>query len=538
MPESRRCRSCRAPLAQHTSGPLCALCRRRAGAVLTEPPEVPPEFWEAEPLASAFATQHMGRVCRAYRTHPFHAALHGPTGITQATVADWLGMTQAQVSRIENGPPIRNLDALVHWALTLHIPEGHLWFDLPGQQSGAQAPPGATVGTLDPAVVASQHEWRLTRRYLNGHRSDLARAAVDLYPREARIGKTALLSPAGWLPEAPVALDEIELAWVDGPQPSTIVGSEPEAQSLCPLRTSRQRFDRYTSAVRYVDSPALFENRPSYRLLDVEWSHDPGRMTFGLSAYFDKLDIAEAIGHEFARAASQMTPPAGDAVGWRELPFRRLADPFDLASRPVIPAITTLTLCRDRARGTATFLLHWRDPARVATAGGIYDVIPAGEFQPSSISPWSHTDDLDMWRNIVREYSEELCGEPEHDGSRGVPVDYEGWPFYRAMNRARDSGRLAAYCLGVGLDALTLAATIPTVVVVDEDAFDELFGEVVEVNAEGITVRSLDGQAAATGIPFTSDNVQRMLTDEPMAPPGAACLHLAWQHREQLLDTD
>jgi hypothetical protein len=69
----------------------------------------------------------------------------------------------------------------------------------------------------------------------------------------------------------------------------------------------------------------LFENRPSYRLRDVAWSRGSGRMTFGLSAYFDKLDIAEAIGHEFTRAASQKTSGErpGDGVGWRELPFRR-----------------------------------------------------------------------------------------------------------------------------------------------------------------------------------------------------------------------
>ena len=131
-----------------------------------------------------------------------------------------------------------------------------------------------------------------------------------------------------------------------------------------------------------------------------------GRMQFCLAAYFDKLDTAEAIGHEYARAAAQAPNRAAAAVTWRDLPFRRLADPFDLRSRHVIPAITTLTLCRNRARGTAAFLLHWRDPARVATAGGIYDVIPAGEFQPSSIAPWSQAADFDLWRNMVPEYSE------------------------------------------------------------------------------------------------------------------------------------
>ena len=530
------CRSCDAPLSRHGSSPLCAPCRQKARDALASPPEVPPEFWESEALAAALTAQHMGKACRAYRSHPYHAGLHGRHGIPQSAVARWLGMTQAQVSRIETGPPVRNLDALVFWARTLRIPEAHLWFDLPGQRHENAPPSPVAPAQPDPAVVMSQHDWRQVRRYLNSNRSDLAKAAARLYQRGIRLGETALLTAPGWMPVRPVELVDVALTWAEGPQPTTIDGTEPEAHSLCPLRTTRYRFDRYTSAIRYVDTPTLFENRPSYRLLDVSWSENSGRMRFGLAAYFDKLDIAEAIGHEYAGAASRRR--SAGQVGWKELPFRRLTDPFDLCSRHVIPAITTLTLCRNRERGTATFLLHWRDPARVATAGGIYDVVPAGEFQPSSISPWSHAADLDLWRNIVREYSEELCGEPEHDGSRGTPVDYDSWPFYRAITRARDTGRLRAYCFGVGLDALTLAATIPTVVVVDHDAFDEVFGEVVEANAEGITVTSLRGQGSPTGIPFTEENVERLLAHEPMAPPGAACIHLAWQHREQLLDAD
>ena len=63
------------------------------------------------------------------------------------------------------------------------------------------------------------------------------------------------------------------------------------------------------------------------------------------------------------------------------LPFRSLiGDPFDPARRAVIPAITTLTIRLRRYPAEPSFLLHWRDPAKVATAGGMYDVIPAGEF--------------------------------------------------------------------------------------------------------------------------------------------------------------
>jgi len=54
----------------------------------------------------------------------------------------------------------------------------------------------------------------------------------------------------------------------------------------------------------------------------------------------------------------------------------------------------------------------------------VYDVSPAGEFQPASVR-----NDFDLWRNIVREYSKELLGTPEHDGTRSKPIDYNAWPL-------------------------------------------------------------------------------------------------------------
>jgi len=385
-------------------------------------------------------------------------------------------------------------------------------------------------------VTDSQAHWQSIRRHLNRHRPSLATAASRLYRPEILLDEVPLLTTAAWTPDRPVDLRRLRLTWEQERQPVAIDGTEPEALLTVPLQAPGDRFRTYTSAVRYVEPPALFENRPSYRLLDIAWSRDAGSMRFGLATYFDKLDIAEALGHELAAAAANTSTGQVSEVHWSQLPFRRaIGDPFDLASRAVVPAITTLTLIHDRAEQRAGFLLHWRDPQRVATAGGQYDVIPAGEFQPSSVVPWAHASDLDLWRNIVREYSEELCGTTEHDGSHGQPVDYAHWPFYRAITHARDTGRLHAYCLGAGLDALTLAATIPTVVVIDHDAFSEIFGSIVRTNAEGITVSSLDGSASAQGIPFTEINVRRFLTDEPMAPPGAACLALAWRHRNLLL---
>jgi transcriptional regulator with XRE-family HTH domain len=71
-------------------------------------------------------------VARAYRLHPHHQPVYGPSGIPQGLLGQWLGLSQPQVSRIETGPPIRNLDTLAYWARVLRMPTELLWFDMPG----------------------------------------------------------------------------------------------------------------------------------------------------------------------------------------------------------------------------------------------------------------------------------------------------------------------------------------------------------------------------------------------------------------------
>lgn len=141
---------------------------------------------------------------------------------------------------------------------------------------------------------------------------------------------------------------------------------------------------------------------------------------------------------------------------------------------------------------------------RVATAAGVYDVIPAGEFQPASVALWDRRNDFDLWRNIVREYSEELLGTPEHDRTRTKPIDYEAWPLYRELEDAQAAGALASFVFGLGLDALTLAATILTVVVIDDDVFTRAFGAATRYNEEGEIVAIGDGRATE-GIPLPAN---------------------------------
>jgi transcriptional regulator with XRE-family HTH domain len=148
---------CGQRLARDHTGVLCSACERQAAADRSGPPLVPAGFWETPAFRDGFAAQHMGHVARAYRRHPDHVARYGRDGISQERLGGWLGLTQAQVSRIENGPPIRNLDTLAYWAQTLHIPPHLLWFKLPPEASATlpadQVPPASGPG-LQPWELA------------------------------------------------------------------------------------------------------------------------------------------------------------------------------------------------------------------------------------------------------------------------------------------------------------------------------------------------------------------------------------------------
>lgn len=339
-----------------------------------------------------------------------------------------------------------------------------------------------------------------------------------------------------WMSKKPIRLEDIALDWSEVRVPIEVTGGEPEASNVLPLRAPDHRFERYTSAIRYLDRPALFENRASYRLMEADLRSDSPRLGFGLGTYFDKLDASEAAAHELS--AVVRSGPADEVPQWTSLPLRALiGDPFDMHRRAVMPAIETLTLRRQRSTGRVTFLLHWRDPATVATTAGIYGLIPAGEFQPSSVAAWDMKNDFDLWRNMVREYSEEILGEPERDGSSGVPINYDEWPLYRSLERARSENRVTPYCLGIGLDALTLTATLLTVVVFDDDVFDAIFGNAVQINAEGELVTAIESTSVSEGVPFTEETVKRMVTSEPMASPGACILARSWEFREALLNS-
>ena len=384
----------------------------------------------------------------------------------------------------------------------------------------------------------SPERWRAGRAGLKRRRHLLTQAAGRLYPDAARVGTTTLLCRPEWIPAQPLGLDEVTLTWAKHPPAPAVTGAEPASAHVRPRRADGGRYPGYADAIAALDPPELFENRPSYRLLAAGLTGGGGRMDLSLGRYFDGVNVNEALAHEFAGAWPDGPGPAAPVpTATGSLPLRELiGDPCDLSRRSSMCAITTLTL-RRTAAGAASFLLHWRDPAKVTHAGGLYQVMPVGIFQPADDDPASVRNDLSLWRSMAREFSEELLGTPEDYRALGTPLDYGRWPFYRELGAARSAGKLSVACVGLGVDPLTFATDILTVAVFDDDVFDRVFAGLVAANAEG---RVIGPDAPAVpgmpGVPVTGEAIRRLAGgSESMQAAGAAALQLAWRHRGSLL---
>ncbi|HET8684738.1 MAG TPA: helix-turn-helix transcriptional regulator [Micromonosporaceae bacterium] len=386
-----------------------------------------------------------------------------------------------------------------------------------------------TSAETDPRVVESQREWLYTRRAMSARRSALARTVAQLYPTELRRAAGMLLHPQ-WTPASLLDPADIELSFVPVAEQPEIDGGEELTRHVRPLRGPGQRFTRYSHAVRDVARPKLFENRPCWRLLDAAFSGSRGRLSFGHMNYFEGIDICEAVAHESAAThlanGGQVT-----AASWRGLRLRKaIGDPFDLRRRALLLSINTLTVRKDRT--SASVLLHNRSADSVATSGGVIGVMPAGVFQPSTVRTVDHSADFDLWRNMMREFSEELLGNPEHAGD-GAGADYRAEPL-RSLDAARASGGVRVYCLGIGMSALDLWGAVETVAVFDADVFDEIFAGLVHVNDEGSVLR-IGRSRPTVRVPLAKEVVEELCATDRTAPETAFSLRAAWKHRDRLL---
>ncbi len=364
----------------------------------------------------------------------------------------------------------------------------------------------------------AEQRWLDVSGYLQGHRHELAVQAAAEYPASLRLAGTPLLAADRWRLPAPIPLRGIRLESVPPVAPAAVPDVARLAPYTLPERADGSRYRHYADAIGALAAPAVFENRPTYRLLTAGLAGGDPRLVFTQGRFFDGVDVGGPAGHEYAAYRLGLV----DRCAYREA----FGDPTNLAVRSSAVATSALTLRHDRATGTATFPMHLRDAALVGHAGGLYQVIPVGIFQPSGEAPWNEANDFDLWRGLLREYAEELLGAPEEYGSEEAPIDYDAWPLAKAMTDGLADGSVRAWCLGLGTDPLTFAMDLLAVVVIDAPLYDKLFGALVTVNAEGAVIRPR---------PFDQAAITELTTRRPLQAAAAALLTLAFEHRAVLL---
>lgn len=372
-------------------------------------------------------------------------------------------------------------------------------------------------------TARSQREWLYVRRSQYARGRELSELAAWLYPQTQRAPGGHVLQGPGWLLHKPVELDAVQLAWApDTPPPAELV----TMHHVLPLKEPWQRYPDYSHAVRDLARPKLLENRVSYRLADMCWNGRTLSLAFGTTTFFEAFNIRQSVAHEFKAAWHQ----AGRSMPtWDDLPLRReIGDPFDPGRLLMSPGISTLTIRRSRS-GAHRFVLHERDGTKVADGNNLCHVMPAGEFQPSTIAPDEARNDLSLWRNIMREYSEEYLGNPEHDGN-GPAINYTTDRPFCDFQAARQAGALRLWHYGLIVEPLELAPGQLTVAVIDDDTYDQLFQSITRTNDEG-NVLGMDGRA---DVPFTDDAINRL--QPRLTGTALTLLRMAWRDRELLLD--
>ena len=145
-------------------------------------------------------------------------------------------------------------------------------------------------------LTASQADWLRVRSYLQEHRHALALDAAGGYPDDRRMAGTPLLAAPGWQLAGPVRCRTS--GWNSprwpGPRPDLSAAAAP----LLPERPDGTRYLRYSDVLRELAAPAVFENRPTYRLTEADLTRS--RLAFTRGRYFDGVDTGEAAAHEYA----------------------------------------------------------------------------------------------------------------------------------------------------------------------------------------------------------------------------------------------
>ena len=330
----------------------------------------------------------------------------------------------------------------------------------------------------------------------------------------------------GWLPEEPVEFDEIELFLTDG-------HFDCSKEKLLSRQVKDFGVNNYCECLKEACPEMLLEPNPTYRLLELEDDIPVKKMLFGPDRYDNFINTCELLSFVFSQTLYEQDKLSREVMNTLNFPLRDQIDPFDFYNRSCSVGIITLLIFSDIANGT--FYLHHRAGANSkgkeqelllpVEAGNTIHVVPSGTFQPSHEEDVHHHQDFQIYRNIMREFGEELFGKKEYGAMHGKSYDVLSETPIKQFDNMICNGEGKAYYLGIGLDCLNLKPEILTVLVFDTRKINRFMQELEFENC-------FEGEYFE--VEFTKEELLRFVNEDRIQPSCAACLWQAHNYYEFL----
>ncbi|MEQ6124792.1 hypothetical protein AAON49_11355 [Pseudotenacibaculum sp. MALMAid0570] len=374
---------------------------------------------------------------------------------------------------------------------------------------------------VDRKLSKNKSLYLLIRSYTKENRAKLCEKILNDYSYKHYSSSHHLIAKKNWFPETPIKVEERLITFGESSNDTLL---KIQKFSQFPTNESGIKCKRMSEAVEKLENPKKFENRQHYRLLNYENTSHPIFMYSNQKAsYFDKIDYGSLLEFEYAR---KHYLKQHQKFSFARLRFRnKLKNAENIMDKvKVLTGISTLTLLQDGDE--LRFIMHQRN--NVGYAQGVFHVAPAGEFQPETDTPERFSLDFSFWKNIMREYAEEIGTIEELDGNSGFKTDYSKPPF-SLMQKAIDENKAQLFYLGFGLDPLSLQGEVLTVCVFQHDTFKHIFPNIVDKNSEG----TLYTEKEKWGVPFTKDVVDSYINNNTLQA-GKAILELVWKYRDQI----
>lgn len=373
------------------------------------------------------------------------------------------------------------------------------------------------ISIKDRRLQKKQGPYLSIREYVKKNRASLCLKILKEYKYKYYHSKHHLVVKENWIPETPLPINSnmIGFGSIDN---SNLV--DPSKFISLPLNDSGKKLNNFSEAVKDIDKPTHFSDRQHYRLLDYQTETSP-YFTYDTNkaSYFDKIDFGNALEYEYGRKAYLNSQKKRTFFG-NKLRNKLKNSENILSKIKVLTGISTLTLLQDG--NDFRFIMHQR--SKVGYAQGVFHVSPAGEFQPESENPEDFYKDFNFWKNIMREYAEEIGMKKEYDGNSGFETDYSSPPF-SLMQEAIDNKNAKLYFLGFGLDPLSLQGEVLTICIFKYEEFCKIFPDIRAENEEGI-IRT---EKEKWGTLFTNDSVETYLKNNTLQA-GKAILELTQKH--------